>query len=345
MKKASRYAGIILTISIAPTLSRETEKAERADESIITTIRADAAKLEPFVKSRLAKDFLNAANRLPDKSVRTVYRNEDKSEYWSERSAAQLSKDQRDKLEKVQLPQQFYYYTVFGTPLAYCRALDLAAQSGFKSVEGKRILDFGYGTIGHLRMLASLGADVTGVEVYAILPAIYDEPDDRGFIKNPNGQTGHISLVQGRWPGEFNARSSIGTGYDLITSKNTLKNGYINPEKEVDPRMLVDLGVSNEQYVRAVYTALNPGGLFVIYNLYPAQNPEGEQYLPWADGRCPFPREMLEKIGFEIIAFDINDDKKAREMGKILGWDKTERPMDLENDLFGLYTILRKPPS
>jgi len=50
------------------------------------------------------------------------------------------------------------------------------------SVDGKRILDFGYGTVGHLRLLASLGADMVGVEVDPLLRALYSAPGDQGAI-------------------------------------------------------------------------------------------------------------------------------------------------------------------
>jgi hypothetical protein len=51
---------------------------------------------------------------------------------------------------------------------------------------------------------------------------------------------------------------------------------------------------------------------------------------------------MLEAKGFEVIEFDRNDDDFARRMGQALGWDRGDQPMDLQNDLFALYTILRR---
>lgn len=63
-----------------------------------------------------------------------------------------------------------------------------------------------------------------------------------------------------------------------------------------------------------------------------------------ADGRCPFPREMLEKAGFEVSEFDRDDSSRARAMGRALGWDKGEGKMDLEDDLFGNYMLARKRP-
>ncbi len=110
----------------------------------------------------------------------------------------------------------------------------------------------------------------------------------------------------------------------------------------MDPRRLVNLGVDDETFVRAVYDTMNPGGLFVIYNLYPPQNPPDEPYLPHASGECPFDKPLVEKIGFEIVVFDIDDTAAARAMGAALGWHDA---MDLDADLFAMYTILRRPAS
>jgi hypothetical protein len=132
----------------------------------------------------------------------------------------------------------------------------------------------------------------------------------------------------------------VGGGYDVFVSKNTLKRGYIHPEQQVDPRMLVHLRVDDETYVRAVFDLLKPGGFALIYNLSPAPAKEGEPYKPWADGRSPFTRELYERVGFAVVAFDLDDSAAAREMGKALGWAEG---MDLEKDLFGTYTLLRKP--
>jgi hypothetical protein len=77
----------------------------------------------------------------------------------------------------------------------------------------------------------------------------------------------------------------------------------------------------------------------MIYNLHPRQAGPEEPYIPWADGRFPFARELCERLGFEVLAFDVDDSEAARAMGKAFGWDEQ---MDLENDLFATYTLLRK---
>jgi hypothetical protein len=129
----------------------------------------------------------------------------------------------------------------------------------------------------------------------------------------------------------------VGGNYDVFISKNTLKNGYIHPAEKVDPRMLVYLQVDDETFVHSVYNALAPKGWFMIYNLCPPQ--AEDRYIPWADGRCPFTRELLEATGFTVLAYNEDDSAAAREMGKLLGWNQS---MNLETDLFAVYTLVRK---
>jgi hypothetical protein len=58
-----------------------------------------------------------------------------------------------------------------------------------RDVAGTRILDFGYGTIGHLYLLGSLGADAVGVDVDPLLPALYSQPKDQDRVPGRGGRT------------------------------------------------------------------------------------------------------------------------------------------------------------
>jgi len=220
----------------------------------------------------------------------------------------------------------------FAAACAYCRALDLFAVDG---VAGKRVLDFGYGTIGHLRLLALLGADATGVDVDPMLPVLYGAPGDQGAIG-----AGRVRVVSGHFPGDPAVRAAVGSGYDLIISKNTLKEGYVHP-LEPDPRYAI--GVDDAAFVRALYDALKPGGRLLIYNLSPAPNGPGRPYRAWADARTPFSRALFESTGFRVIDYEHDDTETARALGRALGWDHEDPPMDLANDLFGVYTLVEKP--
>jgi hypothetical protein len=123
------------------------------------------------------------------------------------------------------------------------RLIDILARIEGKSgqVKGRRLLDYGYGGIGHLRLLASSDWQVVGVDVDPLLHAFY----------RPSDQSAELKLVHGSWPGDAATRAAVGEGFDVIVSKNTLKHGYIRPSQQVDPRMLVDLGVTPAEFLAA----------------------------------------------------------------------------------------------
>jgi len=213
-------------------------------------------------------------------------------------------------------------------------------------------MDFGYGSIGHLKLLASNGAQVVGVDPDSYLSAIYSQASDQGgvlpFLDTHNQARGSINLVHARWPKDRVAIDAIAAQapFQLIISKNTLKRGYIKPERRADKRQLIDLGVSDDMFLRALHGALAPGGLVVIYNLAPKQAAPNEAYRPHADPRSPYSREQWQRAGFEVLAFDAEDHNFVRQMGVLLRWDqneKGERVDDLETNLFAVYTIVKRP--
>ncbi len=315
-----------------------------AEPTALEQLRAEAETLQPLVKSDLARRFLAATRDLPSiDSERVVYWDRERGLALTPAEADRTSRVELALYDRLSLGETFYYYTVYGTPLAYCRALDLAAGAGLTSVDSKRIVDFGFGGIGQLRLLASLGADVVGIEVLELLRVMYREPRDTGAIPRSAaadiGPSGSLALLYGSYPAERRVREVVGDNVDLFIAKNVLKLGYIHPEREADEARLVHLGVDDGTFVRAVHKILAPGGLFVIYNLYPAQNPPELPYIPHATGACPFERGLVESIGFEVVAFDADDTDAARAMGRALGWGES---MSLDTDLFGMYTILRK---
>ena len=339
-----RMRGVIpLLLSMcaaAPATAADSTAVERGPRE---RMRAEAKALPPLVKTEAARRFLNAAESLPAVAPRTLYQDTTAQRWYGAGEARSLADTARARMRPREVDESFYYDTRYGTPLAYARALDLVAQAGLADFAGAKILDFGYGTIGHLRLLASLGAEVSGVEVDPMLRALYSEPGDQGVVRGRHGRDGRVTLFHGHWPGDAPLRNAAGGGYGLFMSKNTLKNGYIHPERPVDPRRLVHLQVSDSAFVRAVWDALRPGGYFLIYNLSPAPSPPDQPYKPWADGRCPFPRAMLEAQGFEVLAFDRDDSETARTMGRLLGWDQGAGGMNLEKDLFGHYMLARRP--
>jgi hypothetical protein len=310
-------------------------------ESAVAVLERNAKALLPLVRSELAREFLVAAASLPAIAPRRLYHDAEKTRYWSEAEANRLPEAERKALTERVIDEEFYYNTNYGTPLAYARPLDLL-DLGKDWLAGKRVLDFGFGGVGQLRMLASLGADVTGVEVDPLTRALYTDPSDQGLVKGLRGPDGRLSLVFGRYPAEPAARAAVGAGYDLFISKNVLKRGYIHPEQPVKERHQIKLGVDDFTFVTTVHSMLNHGGRFLIYNLTPAPNAPGKPYKTWADGRSPFPKDMLENAGFGVVAYNKDDTPAARAMARALGWDKGEDAMDVENDLFAQFTLCEK---
>lgn len=321
--------------SISPTLQRLVD---------------EAALLEPLAQSELTRRFLDAASSLPPVASRTAYINEMTREYFSPAARELLPDVRRTVLSPVQLDEFRYYYTKYGSPLAYIRALDFAVDKNFQDVAGKRVLDFGYGSIGHIRLLASLGAQVTAVDPDSYLAALYSEQNDQGTVPLAGASRrgrGSITLAHGYWPKDPKIVAQVGRDYDLILSKNTLKRGYIKPDRKVDDkRQLIDLGVSDQVFLAAIFNTLSPGGKLVIYNLYPKPSGPKEKFRPMADGRSPFSREQYEKAGLKVVTFEMDDHVNARKMGRLLGWDKNqagETVDDLEKNLFALVTIVARP--
>lgn len=312
------------------------------DPSALETIRGEAKAIASLIDEPLVHRFLDAAASLPAQAKRTLYHDEKKTKYFTEAERARLPKKQQETLAAFVADEQHYYTTRYGSPISYARPLEILARApdGLKTLSGKKILDFGYGYVSHLRMFALLGADARGVDVDPMLRALYAEKGDQGVVG-----TGKVTLYDGRYPADAKLVEAVGGGYDLIISKNVLKRGYIHPEREADPRKLIDLGVSDEKFLAEFHRALKPGGRVLVYNIFPAQAPLDKPYIPWADGRSPFSRAQWEKAGFKVLAFDENDDVRIRAVAHTLGWDKPEGEdpgMNLEKDLFGLYSLFEK---
>ena len=140
-------------------------------------------------------------------------------------------------------------------------------------------------------LLASIGAHVVGVDIDELLEVFYRDPSDTGVIARsdvvPAGADGSIKLVTGQFPANPEVIAAVGGGFDLITSKNVLKLGYIHPEREANPATIINLGVDDKTFLAAIHRALAPEGLFAVYNIYPKQVAPKDGYLPWATGDCP----------------------------------------------------------
>lgn len=285
--------------------------------------RVEAAAVRPICLTPVARQFLDQVAELPTPKARPLfYRTSDR----------QLATSAAEGFEPYALTTRMYYETKYGTPLAYSRVLEAAGRHGFVNLAGKRVMDFGYGSVGHLRLMSLAKAETVGVDVDPFLAALYSHPSD---------QEGGIKLIHGSWPGDAAISTAAGGGYDLISSKNTLKRGYVHPERKVDPRMLVNLGVSDEQFLSSVFKALRPGGYFVVYNLSPAQERDPEKWIPWADGRCAFTRAQLTKAGFRVLDYDRKEDDLVAKMAVAFEWANSES--EARKSFFSHVTVCRRP--
>ena len=315
---------------------------------VVEELQAEAEALRPLMKSELAKAFLARTAELPEPTARGIHRNKERTRAVTDKQFAQLGEREREGFTRREFSPRFYYHTGYGTPLIFARVLELLSENDAanwtpEKMTSKRIVDFGCGTLGHLRLLASLGADTTGIDVEPIFQALYSEPGDQGEVEAQNGAKGRTRLLTGHWPGADAVRTTAGEGYDAFISKNTLKRGYIHPARETDPSRLVHLGVTDEEFVKAVYSVLKPGGVFMIYNIAPAQAPADQPYLPHADGQCPFDREVLEKAGFEVVKYDEEDQEAIIDYWRVLGLNHGKTEEEMKGELFAWWTLCRKP--
>jgi SAM-dependent methyltransferase len=320
-----------------------TERTEVRPKGYVRRLVRDANAVRTLVRSPWVHRFLDAAAGLPRVEERVIYHDTGYTRFYTAEEMRILPRAARTAFVPFAVGEEYYYSTRYGSPISYARPFDLAATAGFDGVAGKRILDFGYGYVGHLRMLASLGAQVVAVDVDPSLVAVYSEPEDTGPVKGVDGVWGSIRLLHGRFPADAETARAVGGGFDLIVSKNVLKRGYVHPAREAPPEWLIDLGVDDETFVATLFELLEPGGWVMVYNMSPRQNPPRKPYIPWADGETAFARHVWREVGFEIVAFDEDDTESARTMARALDWHRGPRGIDIDDDLFACYTLVRKP--
>jgi hypothetical protein len=309
--------------------------ADAGAEPVLQMMKRQAAAYGPQVKAPWVRELLGALAALPHRPTEVFYRTADRTRAFTEAEAAKLPAAERAALERKEMGDDEYYGRIT-EPTGYARPFDIIAAQGF-SPKGKKVVDFGYGNIGQLEALASLGATVTGIEADPVLPLAYAKAN------RPQLRTLH-----GFFPSDPQLVKTVGGGYDLFISKNTLKRGYIHPLRALtaeQEKRQIKLNVTDEGFVSTVAGLLNPGGWFFIYNITPAESPADKPFVPWTDGHSPFSRETYEKAGFDVVAFDVDDTPAVRAMAKAYGWDLPsggEPGTDLEHDLFARYTLLRK---
>jgi hypothetical protein len=335
---ATSLVALALSSACAPTTTPP-KTIPAAKPAGAEALRDEAKRLAPVTSSALGQHFLAATAELPHVAPRTLFADSSKAHYFTAREAAALSPAERSALKSIEIDEESYYETKYGSPLSYVRPLDVLAAHGLTLAKGDRVLDFGYGYVGHLRLLATLGFRVTGVDVDPMLRALYSEPGDSG-----NAGGGSVTLLNGPFPKDPKIVEAVGTGYALVISKNVLKRGYIHPDRPADPKHLIDLGMTDDAVLAAFFATLRPGGTMLIYNICPALSPPDKPFVPWSDGRSPFTREAWTAAGFVVLELDRDDIPAVQQMARLLGWDKDpDDPWDVEHDISVLYTLVKRP--
>jgi|APLak6261675434_1056106.scaffolds.fasta_scaffold01818_3 hypothetical protein len=280
-------------------------------------LRRLAKQLEPQLTSPWVKSWLANVSTLTPVKPSTWFCTKDRQSCVAKKPSDAAYEERRVDDE--------YVYARITDPLGYARAFEVLAAAGFDPT-GKKVVDFGYGNVGQLLMLARLGADVHGVEIDSLIPLV------TRHLVGKVGAKGRLTLHHGFFASDAKLVKDLGTGFDLWLSKNTLKRGYVHPTAPKGAKAQIDLGLDDAKVLALIFSELKPGGFFFIYNLAPAQ---GEPYKPMADGHCPFAKEALVDAGFEVLAYDADDTAKARDMARALEWG--------DDPIFATYTLVRRP--
>ena len=335
----------VLVLSL--TLLNQIIAQEKPDTTYLSELRDKAESIAAGSQMKLVKSFLAAAKTLQPIESRTIYYNRADRKALTENQFRKLGEADQGNFASLSVEDKLYY-GYYSTPLAWIRPIEILARNGVDSVDSKRILDFGFGNVAQLRMLASLGADVTGIEIAGgIHQAMYSHESDQGAVPKHSSEgiehNGNLKLAFGQWPSSSEMVTEVGRNYDLIVSKNVLKLGYIHPQKEVPKQMTIDLGVTDERFLNELFESLNPGGIVLVYNIHPSQSPDGQNYKPWAHGETPWKKIDVEKAGFDVVAWHVDDSSAIQSLGIKLGWrDSVKTREEFETGFRAMYTILKK---
>lgn len=318
-----------------------TPSAPAADP--VASIAFEAGAVSRVVEGDAVDAWLRAATHLPappevslvfDRRVEQGMRRR----VMTPEQAEALPEAEQDGLVSFTFGGDRYYATFYGTGVAYAPILARAADAlGLDSFAGTKILDWGYGQLGQVEMLAQVGAEVVGIEADPVVHALYAQ----GEASRDLYDAGSIRLLQGYWPTDDAIRADAGGGYDLILARNFLKRGYVNPEGQTPDFTRVDFGMPDRDLLGRLYDALAPGGAVVIWNLGGGPAWVGERYNAAADIRDPFAAGLWEAAGFELVAFEADDTDVARAVADALGWGDS---MDLTR-LRAVCTVARRPAS
>jgi SAM-dependent methyltransferase len=310
--------------------------------------------------SRWSAQLAAATAQLPPVAARRLYHSADGSRYYTENELTALPAAARAALVVETVDEEGYYYGPLGSPLFYMRLLDIVSENLRANLPGRRLLELSYSSIGPLKLLALQGVQAVGISSSARLRALYSFPGDQGDVPVVDRDVkGRLTLLGGAFPAEPTARAAVGGDYDVILVRNLLTRGYVHPSAEsgsptdrpVALGARVDLGVTDEEFLRSVLAALKPGGRLLSYNLCPPPPPAAAAYDPHSDCRNPFPQALWQAMGFRVRDYDRSDTPAARALAQALGPVALTTPLPagagagqlLPGELYATYTLVERP--
>jgi SAM-dependent methyltransferase len=316
-------------------ISTANEASRKNREDLIREATAIAATTQQAV----TLDWLAGVQYLPSVATRTLYRNK-AARTWLTQTEYDSSGLKVEEVNTVPFDEKGYYGTFYGTPIAYTLVLDIIGQLGYRSLNGLKVADYGYGAVGTVRLSAAAGAQVVGLDVDPMLDKLYNQNQDQGLITDRQTsaqRTGRVTLIHQPFPNDAKAAEAAAQS-DVIISKNTLKKGFVRP---ATGKAMIDLGMPAQQYLAGFAKALKPGGYLVIYNI--SQRLDPSNYRPANDGASPFSRDEYEAAGLKVVFFEQSDNDKVRRLGEALGWGGPQGMGDLNTNLFAQYTVVQRP--
>lgn len=288
----------------------------------------EAHAVQGLSPSRWSAQLAAATAQLPLIAPRHLYNAADDSRSYTEREIAVYPKATRASFVSETVDEEGYYYGPLGSPLFYMRILDIVSENVRANLPGRRILEWNYSSIGPLKLLALQGAHTVGISPSSRLRALYSFPGDQGELPVIDREVrGRVTLLTGSFPAEPAARAAVGGDYDVIIARNLLTRGYIHPSAADDTTLpgaraalapALDLGMSDEEFLRHLFATLKSGGRLIVYNLCAPPPPSTSAYDPHTDCRNPFPQALWQAMGFRVRDYDRSDTAALRELVRAL---------------------------
>src|SRR6267378_3975349 len=122
--------------ALALALVLQTPPAKQEEVFPTEVMMQDAAAISPQASSAFAKSLLAGFGCLQPIQPMVVYYNKETRSALSDAEAAKMTPAQLTGYAKKDIDDEFYYFTRYGTPVAFMRPVELLGRAGVKSAEG-----------------------------------------------------------------------------------------------------------------------------------------------------------------------------------------------------------------